>query len=116
MSFDYELPSELEFFERGFGLSNEHDPTEPIISYIYKYEANKALVVSFDPSYEGDTSITVKIIDNGIIIVSLTQDDVDDVAFQTWGTENVIRIYLSNSFNDFLIYYNPIARVIFQDD
>ena len=114
MNSDYGLPSELEFFERGFGLSNEHDPNEPIISYICKYENNKALVVSFDPSHEGDTSITVKIIDNGIVIVSLTQDKVDDLAFQSWGNEKIIRIYLTESFNDFLIYYDPIPRVIFQ--
>ena len=112
----YDIPPELEFFERGFGLSEEHDPGEPTISYIYQYETDKKLIVSFDPSYEGDTSVSVKIIDNSGVIVSLSQDKIDDVAFQSWGNEKVIRVYLSESFNDFLIYYDPIPRIVFQDD
>ena len=116
MSFDIDLPGELEFFERGFGLSKEHNPNEPVLSYIYQYEDNKNLIVSFDPSYEGDTSISVKIIDNNEVIVSLFQDKVDGVAFQSWGKEKVVRVYLNETINDFLIYYDPIARVIFQDD
>ncbi len=116
MPYDYNIPSELAFFERGFGLSEEHNPNEPIISYIYPYESDKELVVSFNPSYERHTSLTVKIIDNNGVIVSLFQDEINEVTFQSWGNEKVIRVYLIKSFKNFLIYYQPLPRIIIQDD
>ncbi len=80
-----DLPSELEFFQRGFGLSSEHNPSEAVISYIYQYDSGKRLMVSFKPSCETDASITVKILDKNDVIVALSQDHVNDVAFQSWG-------------------------------
>jgi len=107
----YELPPELEFFQRGFSLSERHEHDEGIISYIYLYENERQLIVSFEHH-----SINVKILDGDLVTLSLSQENIENVAFQAWGDEQIIRVYLNDSFNDVKIFYKPTARVIFHDE
>jgi hypothetical protein len=106
----YDAPDELDFFEKEFGLSKYHDHDEGIISYIYIYETGKRLILSLEYS-----SVNVKIIEGEKTILSLSQEDIESICFQAWNKEQVIRVYLKGSRNNFLIYYEPEARVIFDE-
>ena len=106
----YDAPDELDFFEKEFGLSEYHDHDEGIISYIYLYEGGKRLIISLEYS-----SVNVKIIEGKKTILSLSQEGIKNICFQAWNIEKVIRVYLNGSRNNFLIYYEPDARVIFEE-
>ena len=106
----YDAPNELDFFEKEFGLSKYHDHDEGIISYIYLYENGKSLILSLEHS-----SVNVKIVEAEKTILSLSQEDIERICFQAWNREQVIRVYLKGLRNNFLIYYKPDARVIFDE-
>ena len=44
---DVDIPEELEFFLREFGLSNKHNPSEGVISYIKQFNTGNKLIETF---------------------------------------------------------------------
>lgn len=102
----YEVPSEEEFFLRGFGLSDEYD--EGIYSFIKEFGSGSSLIFTHSPYY--DSYVEVKIYHDNELVVHNQEEEISSICFQTWSNNNVIRVYLKNN-KDFLVYYNPAARV-----
>lgn len=108
---NYDYPDELEFFERGFGLSDENDPDEGLFSYIYAYEDGAQLIVTHSPF--GNISFSAKLISNGIVVFNIYQEYVTAISFQAWSEEQVIRVYCNakNIDTEFRVYYSPKPRI-----
>lgn len=108
---NYQYPEELDFFEKGFALSDENDPDEGIFSYIYIYEDGSELVVTHSPF--GHISFSAKLISNDSVIFNIYQEYVTDISFQAWGDEKVIRVYFNAKEMDseFRVYYSPSPRI-----
>ena len=104
-------PKELEFIEMGFGLSSEHNPKEGLFSYVYSYKDGTELTVSY--SIFENSSFSAKLIINGVEVFNIYQEYITKIAFQTWGSEKIIRIYCNkNEFNiEFRVYYLPQPKV-----
>ncbi len=102
----YEVPDELEFFEREFGLSDKHDPDEAVFSYIKLFENDEQLIFTHSPCGSGISTISVQLIQGDIEVFNIYQENVSQICFQAWGNESVIRIY-SDDMRDFLVYYKP---------
>jgi len=110
----YRVPEELEFFERGFGLSDEHDAEEGVFSFVYEYESGKALIFTHSPF--NSNSVSAKLVENAETLCYIHEEGVTDIAFQTWGNEKIIRIYFNSSGNkDFRITYNPFPKLYYAE-
>jgi hypothetical protein len=107
----YEVPEELEFFERGFGYSDEYDHDEGLFSFLLTYENGDELIFTHSPS--AYNSVSVKLIQNGELVFNVYKERVSQITFQAWGNENVIRVYFSteSDVSDFLVYFNPKPRL-----
>ncbi|WP_154224655.1 hypothetical protein [Marinicella rhabdoformis] len=107
-----EAPEELAFLEKGFFPFNIELNDGGIISYKKPYSSGRQLNIIIEVSGM-QSNVTVEIKDGQSILASISNDEVDSIAFQTWGDEQVIRIYLSDSNQDFLVYHNPEPRIFF---
>ncbi|MEG3755750.1 hypothetical protein [Psychromonas arctica] len=107
----YEYPEELEFFERGFGYSEEYDHDEGQFSFVMDYDNGSKLTFTHSPF--GNNSITVKLFQNEELVFHVYKENLRSVEFQSWSGEQVIRAYLDdpNCCNDFLVYFNPKPRL-----
>ncbi|WP_370979734.1 hypothetical protein [Agaribacterium sp. ZY112] len=108
---DYKYPEELDFFEKGFGLSEENDPDEGLFSYIYIYDDGSQLIVTHSPF--GSVSFSAKLISKGIVVFNIYHEYVTEISFQAWSEEKVIRIYCNAKEIDteFRVYYSPNPRI-----
>jgi hypothetical protein len=108
---NYKYPEELEFFDKGFGLSDENDPDEGLFSYIYIYEDGSELIVTHSPF--GNISFSAKLIVKGVVVFNIYQEYVSEIAFQAWSDEKVIRVYFNTKGieTDFRVYYLPQPRI-----
>jgi len=108
---NYNYPEELDFFERGFGLSEENDPDEGLFSFIYIYENGDQLIVTHSPF--GNISFSAKLISKGVVVFNIYQEYVTDISFQVWSDEQVIRVYCNaKEINtEFRVYYSPNPRI-----
>ncbi|MCF7518919.1 hypothetical protein [Pseudoalteromonas sp. L21] len=107
----YESPEELEFFEKGFGYSDEYDHDEGLFSFVMAYDNVSKLIFTHSPF--GNNSISVKLFQNDELVFHVYKENLKSVEFQSWGGEQVLRIYLDTptDYNDFLIYFNPRPRL-----
>lgn len=103
------VPDELEFFEREFGLSEEHDPDEGVFSFIKQFEGNRNLIFTYEPP---GYTVSTKIELNNELIAHVYKEGVTSVEFQSWGGEQTIRVY-SDDFLEYRVHYNPIARIYY---
>ncbi|MGR3983523.1 hypothetical protein [Pseudoalteromonas sp. 1181_04] len=112
---NYKYPDELEFFDRGFGYSNEHDHDEGMFSFILPYENGDKLIFTHSPF--NNCSVSVKLIQDDVVVFNIYKENVSDIAFQTWGSEKVLRVYLTNEVehNDFLVYFDPKPRLRYSE-
>lgn len=103
---NYEVPNELEFYERGFGLSDENDPDEGLFSYVCSYENGKQLIFTHSP-FSGN-SISIKLIDGGETVAYLYQEGISSIEFQSWDKNKIIRVYFeANVDKELRISYFP---------
>ncbi|CAH0540921.1 hypothetical protein [Vibrio marisflavi] len=109
----YEFPEELDFFERGFGYSEEYDRDEGIFSFVLPYENGDKLIFSHSPS--GKNWVEVKLVQDDIVLFNIQKEGISNIAFQAWGNEKVIRVYCVGEAAgiDFLICYKPIPRLVY---
>lgn len=112
---NYQFPDELEFFERGFGYSDEYDHDEGMFSFILQYENEDKLIFTHSPFY--NCSVSVKLIQDDVVVFHIYKENVTKIAFQAWGNEKVLRVYLSNEVenNNFLVYFNPKPRLCYSE-
>jgi len=112
---NYQSPDELEFFERGFGYSEEYDHDEGIFSFILPYKNGDKLIFTHSPFC--NCFVSVKLIQGDVVVFNIYKENVTEIAFQTWGNEKVLRVYLSNEVenNDFLVYFNPTPRLHYSE-
>ncbi len=106
---NYEFPEELEFFEKGFGYSSEYDQDEGQFSFLMDYETGEKLIFTHSPF--GNNSVSVKLFLGAELVFHISKEQVTNIAFQAWRGEQVLRIYLAEDFNDFLVYFNPKPRL-----
>ena len=108
---NYKYPEELDFFEKGFWLSDENDPDEGLFSYIYCYEDGSELIVTHSPF--GNISFSAKLISKGVVVFNIYQEYVLEIAFQAWSDEKVIRVYcdIRKTDTEFRVYYSPNPRI-----
>jgi len=108
---DYKYPEELDFFEKGFGLSEENDPDEGLFSYIYIYGDGSQLIVTHSPF--SNVSFSAKLISKGIVVFNIYQEHVTEISFQAWSDEKVIRVYCNTNEigTEFRVYYSPNPRI-----
>ncbi|MCB0751052.1 MAG: hypothetical protein KDC52_06225 [Ignavibacteriae bacterium] len=111
---DVDIPEELEFFLREFGLSNKHNPSEGVISYIKQFNTGNKLIFSYEISSTG-YYVSAEIEINNEKISHVCIDEVSSVTFQSWGDEKIIRVY-SKSYHDFRIHYLPKARIFYGEE
>jgi hypothetical protein len=103
---NYDVPNELEFFERGFGLSGENDPDEGLFSYMQSYGNGKQLIFTHSPC--SGNSISIKFIEGNETVVYLYQEGVSSIAFQAWNESKIIRVYFeANVDKELRISYFP---------
>jgi len=112
MNVNFKFPDELDFFEREFGLSDKNEHDEGVISYLHQYENGRELIVSLLP-YGYDSSVTVEIIQDNMVLASMTRDKITSVAFQGWGNEQVLRVEWQQPDYDFIIFYDPQPRFFY---
>lgn len=111
---DYEVPEELDFFERGFGLSLEHDPDEAFFSYIYRYENGQDLIFTHSP-FTGN-SVSVKLVTGKAEIFYLYLEGVASIAFQAWEQDKIIRVYFSSkSTKELRVSYLPQPKLHYSE-
>ena len=103
----YESPDEQEFFERGFGLSQEYDADEGMFSYSYQYEDGRELIFTHSPFSGG--SIGAKLLENGSAIFDVYKEGVSRIEFQAWHSDKIIRAYFASepSHIEFRVHYSP---------
>lgn len=112
---DYEFPSELDFFERGFGYSEKFNHDEGMFSFVLPYENGDKLIFAHSPCGAG--FVDIKLIQTDIVVFDVRKENISNIAFQAWGNERVIRVYCLGEAagSDFLIYYNPTPRLVYVD-
>jgi hypothetical protein len=108
----FDLPSEADFLEHGFGLSAQHDPKDAVVSYTRSYAQGWELTVTFDAVSH---SVHVQMKRNGESITELTQEGVQSAAFQAWHNDQILRIYFRPSYFDLdaRVHYVPSPSVHF---
>ena len=107
----YEFPEELEFFERGFGYSDEYEHDEGLFSFLMTYENGEQLIFTHSPF--GNNSICVKLFQNEELVFQVYKENVLRIEFQSWSGEQVLRVYFDDATdcNDFLVYFSPRPRL-----
>ncbi|AIY65757.1 hypothetical protein [Pseudoalteromonas piratica] len=105
----YEFPEELEFFERGFGYSSEYDHDEGQFSFLMDYGTGEKLIFTHSPF--GNNSVSVKLFQGAELVFHIYKEQVTSIAFQAWGREQILRVYLDDDSNNFLVYFNPKPRL-----
>ncbi len=105
----YTYPEELEFFEREFGLSSEHDPDEGIFSYIYRYDDGRDLIITHSPC--GGCSISARLIEGDETIFYAYQEGLVSLSFQAWGKDKVLRANFEPSYSEYRVSYLPKPKL-----
>lgn len=107
----YNYPSELDFFEREFGLSEENNSDEGVASYIRFYEDGSKLIVSHSPF--GNVSFSAKLVLGEVVVFNVYQEYVTEVKFEAWGDEKIIRVHCNQQGLDteYRVYYLPRPRI-----
>jgi len=105
----YTVPDELEFFDKGFGYSNEYDHDEGQFSFLLNYENGIKLIFTHSPF--GDCSVSAKIFVNDDLLVHIQKEGVSEIAFQSWSGEKVLRVYLGKEHHNYLVYFDPVPRI-----
>ena len=105
----YEFPDEVEFFEKGFGYSCEFDHDEGLFSFIKTYETDEKLIFTHSPFM--NNSVSVKLFYGTELVFHIYKEEITRIAFQAWGGELVLRVYLANDDNNFLVYFEPKPRL-----
>lgn len=83
-------PAEIEFLERGFGLSIEHDPDEAVASYCRDYQDGTELVVMFTGGSVATACARISRI--GRPIAEVAVENVTEVSFQSWHGSKALRM------------------------
>ncbi|CCN81251.1 conserved hypothetical protein [Vibrio nigripulchritudo SFn27] len=112
---NYEFPDELDFFERGFGYSDEYNHDEGLFSFIMQYDNGDSLAFTHSPLY--NCFIRVRLVQGDVVIFDVYKENVTSITFQTWGSEKVLRVHFSKEAenNDFLLYFNPKPRLCYSE-
>ncbi|MHA7589380.1 hypothetical protein [Vibrio harveyi] len=112
---NYEFPDELDFFERGFGWSEEYSHDEGQFSFIMQYDNGDSLIFTHSPFC--NCSVSVKLVQDEVVVFDVFKENVSSIVFQAWGAEQVIRVYFSKDTenNDFLVYFNPKPRLHYSE-
>lgn len=104
-------PDELEFLERGFGLSATHDPHDCVFSFSRPYFDGSELTLTFVVG-----SITTLYVSSAKLnnkLTEITVDGVVGISFQSWHGERTIRcrFSLQSVTMDLRIHYDPVASL-----
>ncbi|MBQ4879940.1 hypothetical protein J8M21_22265 [Pseudoalteromonas luteoviolacea] len=112
---NYEYPDELDFFERGFGYSKEYNHDEGLFSFIMQYDDGARLIFTHSPFY--NCSVSVKLVQDDVVVFDVYKENVSSIAFQTWGLEKVLRVYSTKGAenHDFLVYFSPKPRLRYSE-
>jgi hypothetical protein len=107
----FSLPPELEFIERGFGLSPLHDPDEGIISYVRAYPRTRELTLTFDIG--AVSLVLIRLSEASASLCELSLERVCSLAFQSWHGERTIRVGFEREFSgvDLRLHYDPLPSV-----
>lgn len=106
-------PDELEFFDRGFGLSAAHAPNDCVYSFCRAYADGSELVLTFEIG--SLTALQVLLTRQGKVVSAIAVEGITDVSFQSWHGERTIRCKFSRpSLNmDLRIHFDPAASLHF---
>jgi hypothetical protein len=107
------LPDELEFVDRGFGLSSLHAPSDCIFSFVRSYADGSELVLTFEVG--SATALRASLMNQGQILSDVVADCLTGVSFQSWHGERTIRCAFSaRSLEiDLRIHFDPVASLHF---
>jgi hypothetical protein len=112
MRINYEVLDEDDFYEKDFYPSSKNDHDEGVISYVKQFSNGRELVITLLP-YGCDSSVTAEIVESGSVLASITHENVSSIAFQGWGNEQILRVYLNSTSNEFLIFHSPNPRLFY---
>ena len=107
-----DAPKELEFLENDFYPFNLELNDDGMVSYKKSYSSGRELNIILELSGM-QSNVTVEIQEGQSTLVSILVNKADSIAFQTWGKEQVIRVYSSDTNHDFLVYHAPEPRILF---
>ena len=104
-------PPEIEFLERGFDISQEHDPDEAIISYAFAYKDGSELKVTF--TIGSIPSVHVSLSQSSRLVAEVTVENIIDVSFQSWSGERNLRMSFkeNHASTDLRVHYEPQASI-----
>lgn len=104
-------PDELEFLERGFGLSAAHDPGNCVFSFIRCYSDGSELTLTFEVGSIATLYVSLAKLNNKLTDISV--DGVTRVSFQSWHGERTIRcsFSLQSVTMDLRVHYDPTASL-----
>lgn len=100
-------PDNDEFFSRGFVFYSLHDRDEGVISYLYTYEDETALTVTFELGLT--SAVHVCIIQTDQILANITVENIAEVSFQSWHGSKILRMRFQGvcSNTDMRVHYHP---------
>jgi hypothetical protein len=108
---NFDLQHELEFFERGFGLSPLHDRDEGVFSYVRDYENCRQLTLTFDIGSVSTLRVTLAEAD--VLVSDITVESFKALAFLSWHGERIVRIDFAHGFSrvDLRVHYDPVPSI-----
>ncbi len=108
---NFELQHELEFFERGFGLSPLHDRDEGVFSYVRSYENERQLTLTFDIG--SVSTLRVTLAEACVLVFDITFECFRALTFQSWHGERIVRVDLDQEFSrvDLRVHYDPAPSI-----
>lgn len=69
----------------------------------------KKLIFTHSPFM--NNSVSVKLFYGTELVFHIYKEEITRIAFQAWGGELVLRVYLANDDNNFLVYFEPKPRL-----
>ncbi|HNA22586.1 MAG TPA: hypothetical protein PLN40_14350 [Agitococcus sp.] len=103
------LPQENEFIDRGFNFSQEHDLDEAVISYVRTYQDDFELKITFDIGLT--SSVYVSLLKSKHPLSQVTVECIEDISFQSWNGERILRFSDVQGKIDLRIHYEPKASI-----
>ena len=108
---NFDLQHELEFFERGFGLSPLHDRDEGVFSYVRAYENGRQLTLTFDIG--SVSTLRVNLAEACVPLSDITVEGFKALAFQSWHGERIVRVDCDHELSrvDLRVHYDPAPSI-----
>nr|AAS92952.1 hypothetical protein [uncultured bacterium] len=101
------VPPPDEFLARGFACSATHNPSHLTSAYTRSYPGQLELTLVWGPV---STDFHAELRLDGEIASSVSVGEVTSVAFQSWHSEQIVRVYCRSG-GDLRVHYNPRPRI-----